>query len=434
MTVLIATAVFAHTLADTDALSTVNLNDAPVDPPPPSQAPSFSPAQRQGFLRADGFSPSYWPIGLWNTPGSSVPPNPSFGPSPSPSPYITQSPSTPAGSAAPAPQLDGSAAPSRRLQAPDSAPPTASPYVRPAHLESQSVPTSSFVAGSPAASPSPHASGSAAQQNSYVGPPLITSTNADTAPAVAGPATPPPPRVAAAPSPAPGKPSTVTVTPGAPSPAPVSPTQPSRQQSAPSAVQAPSPSSSTTGAPTSEQANATASAQPPAPASATSGDSISPSRNPFAPGSQRVASTSLGAPLQAALLCAWACALVLAVPITPPRPGSRIMETTTPKIPSTLRARGPVPDTGALVRSPLDPMPLMATCACAGTSSPAGTIAGLGIPTLSPNATGTLDQAPSTGRPSAGSGPTSSASGAHQISMASHCCLLKAVPGIVACK
>ena len=286
--------------ADADALSKVSVDDAHVDPPPPSQAPSFSQAQRQGFLRADGFSPSYWPIGLWNTPGGSIPPNPSSGPSSSPSPYTIQSPSAPTASGAFAPQLDGSAAPSRRLQAPDSAPPTASLSVRPAHLESQSVPTSSFVTGSPAASPSPHASSDAAQQNSYAGPPLITSTNADTAPAVAGPATPPPSRVAAAPSPAPDKPSTVTVTPGAPSPAPVSPSQLGRQQSAPSAVQAPSPSASTAAAPTSGQANATASAQPPAPASATPGDSISPSRNPFAPGSQRVASSSLGAPLQMA--------------------------------------------------------------------------------------------------------------------------------------
>ena len=314
--------------ADADALSKVSVDDAHVDPPPPSQAPSFSPAQRQGFLRADGFSPSYWPIGLWNTPGSSVPPNPSFGPSPSPSPYITQSPSTPANAGAFAPHWDGSAAPSRRLQAPDSAPPTASLSVRPAHLESQSVPTSSFVTGSPAASSSPHASSDAAQQNSYAGPPLITNIYADTAPAVAGPATPPPSRVAAAPSPAPGRPSTVTVTPGAPSPAPVSPSQPGRQQSAPSAVQAPSPSASAAAAPTSGQANATAptsgqanvtaSAQPPAPASATPGDSISPSRNPFAPGSQRVASASLGAPLQWPLLCAWACDPVLAVPNDPP--------------------------------------------------------------------------------------------------------------------
>ena len=266
-----------------------------VDLPPPSQPPSFIQAQRQdGLFKSDGFlSPSYWPIGLWNTPdGASVHPSPA----PSPSPPAPGSGSKTQGASTPAQQFEGSAAASRRLQAPDSAPPTSS--LRPARLESQSVPARaySFVA-SPAVAPRAPARSSQSQKP-YGGSSLITSTNADTAPAVAGPAGAPtaPSSVGTTPSPTGSRDPTVTVRPGvpkiAPAPAPASPIgRNASQQSAPSTTQAPSPSAMAPGpsamapGPSARVQNATAAAASPT-VSAYSVGNVSPSRNPFEPGSK----------------------------------------------------------------------------------------------------------------------------------------------------
>lgn len=269
-----------------------------VDLSSPSQPPSFFQAQRpEGLFKSDGFmSPSYWPIGLWNTPDStSVHPSPA----PSPSPTAAGSASKTQGASTPAQQYEGSAAAARRLQAPDSAPPTSS--VRPARLESQTVPAHaySFVA-SPAVAPSIPAR-SSSPQNSLAGSTLITSTNADTAPAVAGPAGAPAVAstvVGATPSPTGSWASTVTIRPGfpkiAPAPAPASPTsQNAAQRSAPSTISAPSPAAMALG-PSTRVENATAAAAPPT-VSAYSVGNVSPSRNPFEPGS-KVPSTPVSTP------------------------------------------------------------------------------------------------------------------------------------------
>ncbi|CAL5228984.1 g12220 [Coccomyxa viridis] len=277
---------------------------AQTDLPPPSQPPSFIQAQRQdGLFKSDGFlSPSYWPIGLWNTPdGASVHPSPA----PSPSPPAPGSGSKTQGASTPAQQFEGSAAASRKLQAPDSAPPTSS--LRPARLESQSVPARaySFVA-SPAVAPRAPARSSQSQKP-YGGSSLITSTNADTAPAVAGPAGAPtaPSSVGTTPSPTGSRDPTVTVRPGvpkiAPAPAPASPIgRNASQQSAPSTTQAPSPSAMAPGpsamapGPSARVQNATAAAASPT-VSAYSVGNVSPSRNPFEPGS-KVPSTPVSTP------------------------------------------------------------------------------------------------------------------------------------------
>ena len=277
-----------------------------VDLPSPSQPPSFIQAQQQdGRFKSDGFmSPSYWPIGLWNTPDSAASVHPS--PAPSPSPVAPGSSSKTQGASAPAQQYEGSAAASRRLQAPDSAPPTSS--LRPAHLESQSVPARaySFVASPAVAPPTP--ARSSPSQTSFGGPLLITFTNADTAPAVAGPAgapTVPSYQVGPTPSPTGSRDSTVTIRPGvprtAPAPAPASPTgRNASQQPAPSPAQAPSPAAvapapgAMAPGPSARAQNATAAAAPPT-VSAYSVGNVSPSRNPFEPGS-RVPSTPVSTP------------------------------------------------------------------------------------------------------------------------------------------
>lgn len=232
-----------------------------VDSSSPSQTPSIIRAQRQqGLYKSDGFmSPSYWPIGLWNTPD---PINPSPAPSTSPSAYAA---SLLQGAGAPTPQYDGSTAASRKLQAPDSAPPTSS--FRPARLESQSVPAPpySFMSASPSGpSSSPARSPS---QNGYTGSSLITGTNADTAPAVAGPAgVPPPPsaKVTTTPSPAGSNASTVTISPGipsvAPAPAPASPPRQSAFQQSGSSIAGPPSSSTLAAGPTLGQQNTTTAA------------------------------------------------------------------------------------------------------------------------------------------------------------------------------
>ena len=261
--------------------SILKIPGALVDSSSPSQTPSIIRAQRQqGLYKSDGFmSPSYWPIGLWNTPD---PIDPS--PAPSISPSAPASASLLQGAGAPTPQYDGSTAASRKLQAPDSAPPTSS--FRPARLESQSVPATpySFMSASPAGpSSSPARSPS---QNSYTGSSLVTGTNADTAPAVAGPAgVPPPPsaKVTTTPSPAGSNASTVTISPGipsiAPAPAPASPPRQSAFQQSGSSIARPPSSSRLAAGPTPGQQNATIAAGPsPSQQNATAAAAASPAQ------------------------------------------------------------------------------------------------------------------------------------------------------------
>ena len=164
--------------------------------PQPNTQHRSSPATAGWPLyKSDGFmSPSYWPIGLWNTPDSPA--------SVDPSPRPHHQPRQPLHQQA---KLQGAGAPSTNsMMAAQQHPANCRHqtqlrqhlHSRPARLESQSVPAHAiliYVSQPCSRTINAHLARSPFPNQLYGGPSLITGTNADTAPAVAGPAGVPPP-------------------------------------------------------------------------------------------------------------------------------------------------------------------------------------------------------------------------------------------------